>query len=116
MSIRYDDVIIQVDKDNISALSALAAVFHMMKQDTRARTQCKYMTKFIPSTVDMDDFHNAYVLEHSMGSRFMYRMLLLAHYDFESNKTPPVRHICQEIIQQNRSCALAWEMLGYVPS
>lgn len=101
--------ILNVDRDNIPALlvclnpfthKATAVAHMLLKQAPRARSQLKHI-----ATLQYDPTY---------ASEFEKSWLLLADLYIESNKFEQATKYLKDVLKYNKSCAKAWEYLGFI--
>lgn len=93
------DMIAQ-EKDHVGVLSACATGLMVLKQVPRARNHLKRVSKLPWSYGTADDYEQA--------------MLLLADIYIQNGKFDYSNELLKKAIQYNKSCAKAWEYLGYI--
>eukprot|EP01083_Nonionella_stella_P283179 963735_1 len=93
-------LLLQLDKDNVRALLALASAFRQLKQIPKARNQLKRIMKMKVTSELEDDFQKAW--------------LMLADIYISSGKYDLAQDLCKKVLQINKSCSKAWEHLGVI--
>ncbi|KAM9307487.1 tetratricopeptide repeat protein 21A [Gastrophryne carolinensis] len=88
------------EKENVSALLALAQGYMILRQTPRARNQLKRLSKAHWTLEDAEDLENSW--------------LLLADIYIKSGKYDIATELLKRCLSYNRSCCKAYEYLGFI--
>ncbi|MEE6467374.1 hypothetical protein FKM82_007217 [Ascaphus truei] len=91
---------VTAEKDNVSALLAVAQAYMILKQTPRARNQLKRLSKVNWSLSDADDLEKSW--------------LLLADIYIKSGKYDIATELLKRCLQYNKSCSKAYEYMGFI--
>ena len=86
--------------DNVPAMLCMAVAHVRLKQQPKARNILKRICKFEYNPEQADEFERA--------------LLMLSDLYIQSGKFDLVQGLCKRCLQNNQSCAKAWEYLGLV--
>lgn len=78
----------------------MATAFMINKEQHKARNLLKRVGKLEAHAHDGEDFEKA--------------NLLLAKFYIDKGRQDQAQEVCRKLLQQNKSCSQAWEMLGLV--
>ena len=92
--------VLQADQDYAPALVAAALGYLTLRQAPKARNHLKRIAKLSYQPEYADDFELGW--------------LLLAHVYIQSGKFDIAEELCKRALAANRSCALAYELLGTI--
>ncbi|KAI9207248.1 uncharacterized protein BJ171DRAFT_561472 [Polychytrium aggregatum] len=92
--------ILNVDKDNVSALLGMATAYLLQKQAPKARNQLKRIAKMEWNDELSDDFEKS--------------LLLLADTYIQGGKFDLATELLKKVLSKNMSCAKAFEYMGYI--
>ncbi|KAJ3318719.1 Tetratricopeptide repeat protein 21B [Blyttiomyces sp. JEL0837] len=92
--------ILNTEKDYVPALLGIAVAHMMLKQPPRARNQLKRIAKMDWTPEFADDFEKSW--------------LLLADIHIQGGKFDLATDLLKKALEQNKSCAKAWEYMGYI--
>lgn len=92
--------IAQAEKDYVPSLLGMATAYMIMKQVPKARNQLKRVAKMQWYSEDADDFEKCW--------------LLLADIYIQGGKYDMAQELLTKCLKYNKSCAKAWEYLGFV--
>ncbi|KAJ3102995.1 Tetratricopeptide repeat protein 21B [Phlyctochytrium planicorne] len=92
--------ILNVEKDNVPALLGVAVAHMLLKQPPRARNQLKRIAKMDWEPENEFEFERAW--------------LLLADIHIQGGKFDLATELLKKVLNQNKSCAKAWEYMGYI--
>ena len=90
--------ILSHDAAYVPALLCLANAYHLLGQPAKTRNYLKRISKL--------RLHHAYLIE------FEQSFLLLAELYLEIGKHELSTELCKRVLQLNKSCGKAWEVLG----
>eukprot|EP00002_Diphylleia_rotans_P017871 TRINITY_DN3468_c0_g1_i2.p1 TRINITY_DN3468_c0_g1~~TRINITY_DN3468_c0_g1_i2.p1 ORF type:complete len:725 (-),score=154.22 TRINITY_DN3468_c0_g1_i2:184-2358(-) len=92
--------LLSVDADSVPALLALSTAHLLQKQQPKARNHLKRIAKMEFNPQENEEFERSW--------------LMLAEIYIEGGKYDLAQELLKKTTQQNRSCAKAWELLGFI--
>jgi tetratricopeptide repeat protein 21B len=88
------------ERDHVPALLALATALMMLKQTPKARNQLKRIAKMDFQQQHCDQFERSW--------------LMLADIYIAASKFDLAQELCKRCLVHNKSCAKAWEHMGFI--
>lgn len=92
--------LLENDPEYLPAVLGMATCFMIGKDQHKARNLLKRVGKLEPCDHDGEDFEKAH--------------LLLAKFFVDKNNASQAQEVCKRLLQQNKSCSQAWELLGLI--
>jgi tetratricopeptide repeat protein 21B len=92
--------VVQVNKEHVPALLAMATGFIILRQKPKARNQLKRISKM--------------PFDPEYGDAFEQAWLCLAGMYFAGGKFDMATELCQKALKYNQGCAAAWDMMGQI--
>lgn len=92
--------IMQMEKEYVPGLLAMANAFMLLNQTPKARNQLKLISKMKTN--------------HEYSVEFEKAWLMLADIYIGSGKYDLAQELCKKCLNNNKSCAKSWEMMGLI--